>query len=205
MASRTGMGGVVALLLAVSLGVFPAQADPNVALPPITATGAGPIPGGGDDAEQARIGMQLSNLDEADIQEGDGSDAAAFISAAAAAKNSSLSSAFVPVQRVLGCQKDNTSFGVRAYRRADGQWGGAMLVVANSATRNLDALTACVKSSWPAPSPGDATSMCASGWTYPTSGENHRPETYYVLLAGTAGDFCGALNQSYGNFATAWP
>jgi hypothetical protein len=47
--------------------------------------------------------------------------------------------------------------------------------------------------------------MCASGWTYPTSGENHRPETYYILLAGTAGDFCSPRNDSYANFATGWP
>ncbi|OBJ54812.1 hypothetical protein [Mycobacterium sp. 1423905.2] len=199
--------GIAALAfsLAASVVAPAAQADPSVGLPPIATTGAGPIIGGGDDAEQARIARQLSNLDEPDIQEGDGSDAAAFIGAAASTKNSALSSAFVPLQRALGCQKDNTPFGARAYRRADGQWGGAMLVIAQSATTNLDALTACIKSSWPAPSPAGTTSMCTSGWTYPTSGENHRPETYYVLLAGTAGDFCAVLNESYGNFATPWP
>jgi hypothetical protein len=105
----------------------------------------------------------------------------------------------------LGCQQGNTSFGARAYRRADGQWGGAVLVIAKSATSNLDALTTCVKSVWPAPTAGGPTSMCASGWTYPTSGENHRPETYYILLAGTAADFCSSRNDSYANFATRWP
>ena len=47
--------------------------------------------------------------------------------------------------------------------------------------------------------------MCASGWTYPTSGENHRAETYYILLAGTAADFCAPSNANYANYATRWP
>jgi hypothetical protein len=96
-------------------------------------------------------------------------------------------------------------FGTRTYRRNDGQWGGAMLVIAKSATQNLDALTGCVKSGWPGPAAGGPNSMCNSGWTYPTSGENHRPETYYILLAGTASDFCDMPNGNYRNYVTPWP
>ena len=47
--------------------------------------------------------------------------------------------------------------------------------------------------------------MCNSGWTHPTSGENHRPETYYILLAGTASDFCATLNGNYKTNASGWP
>ncbi|GAQ33940.1 hypothetical protein OQ974_09490 [Mycobacterium ulcerans] len=47
--------------------------------------------------------------------------------------------------------------------------------------------------------------MCAHGWTYPTSGQDHRPETYHILLAGTAADFCAKLDEDYANFATNWP
>ena len=78
-------------------------------------------------------------------------------------------------------------------------------VIAKSATQNLDALTGCVKSGWPGPAAGGPNSMCNSGWTYPTSGENHRPETYYLLLAGTASDFCDMPNGDYRNYATSWP
>ena len=47
--------------------------------------------------------------------------------------------------------------------------------------------------------------MCNSGWTYPTSGDNHRPETYYILVAGTASDFCDMPNGNYRNYVTPWP
>ncbi len=80
-----------------------------------------------------------------------------------------------------------------------------MLVIAKSTTPNLDALTFCVKSSWPGPTAGGPNSMCNSGWTYPTSGANHRPETYYILVAGTAADFCSTPNGNYRNYATSWP
>lgn len=206
MAPRIGLSSAAFLLAIAGLvGMPTAPADPGVALPPIGSTGGGPIIGGGDEAAQYRMSLQLNSFGKPDIQEGDGSDAAAFITDAAALHSPGLASAFVPLQRALGCQRDNTSFAARAYRRADGQWGGAMLVVAKSATANLDALTGCIKSVWPAPTAGGPTAMCANGWTYPTSGENHRPETYYILLAGTAADFCSATNANYANFATRWP
>jgi hypothetical protein len=209
MAPRIAVSMTAAALVAASLATAvdtpSAAADPDVALPPIASTGAGPIIGGGDDAAERRISMQLTSLGSPDVQEGDGADAAAFITAAVGVADPRLAAAFAPLQRALGCQRDNTSFGARAFRRNDGQWGGAELVIAKSATANLDALTGCIKSVWPAPTAGGPASMCASGWTYPTSGENHRPETYYILLAGTAADFCGPRNDNYANYAARWP
>jgi hypothetical protein len=200
MASRIVVMVAAALLSAAGLGAPVAAAD--VALPPITPTYGGPIIGGGDEAAQARIALQLNSFDNPDVQESDGNAAAGFIAASAGSANPDFSVAFTPLQRALVCQRDNSSFGARAYRRTDGQWGGAVLVVAKSATSNLDALTTCIKIIWPRPK---GASMCASGWTYPTSGENHRPETYYILLAGTSGDFCGSFDTNYANYATKWP
>lgn len=202
---------VIGALCGLSLAAVPvagmptASGDPNVTLPPMASNGGGPIIGGGDAAAQQRMSLQLNSLGRPDVQEVDGSDAAAFITSAAAVSNRDLASPFVPLQRALGCQTDNAGFGARAYRRSDGQWGGAMLVIAKSATPNVDALASCVRSDWPKSNAGNATSMCNSGWTYPTSGENHRPETYYILLAGTASDFCGAPDVNYRHYAAAWP
>lgn len=195
---RFGVHVATALLIAATACTPTAAAD--VVLPPIASTGGGPIIGGGDEAAEARISLQLINLPE--VGQGDGADAASFIMDSAALANPRFSSAFLPLRRALGCQKDNTSFGARAYRRADGLWGGAVLVIAKSATTNLDALTNCIRSVWTGSAVGG---MCANGWTYPTSGENHRPETYYILLAGTSGDFCGSFDTNYANFATKWP
>ena len=134
-----------------------------------------------------------------------GGPTAQFITAAATFSNRDLATGFVSLQPVLGCQTDKAGFGARTYRRNDGQWGGAMLVIAKSATQNLDALPGCVKSGWPGPAAGGPNSMRSSGWTYPTSGENHHPETYYLLLAGTASYFCDMPNGDYRNYATSWP
>jgi hypothetical protein len=200
MSMRIGVAAGAVSLAAV-LGMPAPHADPGAALPPLPSTGSGPIISGGDEAAQRRMSLQLLSIGGPDVQHGDGSDAAAFIGDAAALGNPRLATAFVALQRVLGCQQGNTSFGARAYRRGDGAWGGAQLVIAKSATADVEALTNCVRSSWPATTVG----MCASGWTYPTSGENHRPETYYILLAGTAGDFCGPPDGNYANFAARWP
>ncbi|MCV6976454.1 hypothetical protein [Mycobacterium bourgelatii] len=200
MAASSGVG-IAAWLLATTAslaGIAPAAADPNVVLPPIASTGGGPIVGGGDDSAQQRISQQLMHFP--DVQQGDGADAASFIMDSASLSNPRFSSTFEPLRRALGCQKD-TSFGARAYRRADGLWGGAVLVIAQSATPDMEALTACIKP-WPGSMVGG---RCTSGWTYPTSGENHRPETYYVLLAGTSGDFCASFDRNYTNYATPWP
>jgi hypothetical protein len=182
-----------------------AAGDPNVSLPPMTSSNGGPIIGGGDEAAQRRIALQLTSRNNPDIQEVDGSDAAAFSNAAAGVADSRLADPFQLLQRALGCQKDNAGFGARAYRRADGQWGGAMLVIAKSDTSDVDALSNCVRSNWRKPTAGGATAMCDSGWTYPTSGDNHRPETFYILLAGTASDFCSVPNANYRNYASEWP
>lgn len=195
----------LASLVVPAAGTPTAAGDPNVTLPTMTSSNGGPIIGGGDDAAQRRISLQLTSRNSPDIQEVDGSDAAAFINAAAGVPDRQLADPFRLLQRALSCQKDNAGFGARAYRRADGQWGGAMLVIAKSATPDVDALTDCVRSNWRGPTAGGATAMCNSGWTYPTSGDNHRPETYYILLAGTASDFCSVPNANYRNYASGWP
>lgn len=206
MAFRIGMNIAAWVLCAGAVvGAPPVQAAPGAVLPPIPSTGGGPIIGGGDEAAQSRIARQLMSVGNADVQEGDGADAASFIMDSAQVAASRLASAFAPLQRALGCQKVNTSFGARAYRRSDGGWGGAMLVIAESATSDMQALTGCIRSVWPAATAGGSNAMCAHGWTYPTSGQDHRPETYHILLAGTAADFCAKLDEDYANFATNWP
>ncbi|GJO59281.1 hypothetical protein NJB1604_53330 [Mycobacterium marinum] len=206
MAFRIGMNIAAWVLCAGAVvGAPPVQAAPGAVLPPIPSTGGGPIIGGGDEAAQSRIARQLMSVGNADVQEGDGADAASFIMDSAQVADSRLASAFAPLQRALGCQKVNTSFGARAYRRSDGGWGGAMLVIAESATSDMQALTGCIRSVWPAATAGGSNAMCAHGWTYPTSGQDHRPETYHILVAGTAADFCAKLDEDYANFATNWP
>ncbi|BBX98486.1 hypothetical protein MLAC_37800 [Mycobacterium lacus] len=184
-----------------------ADGDPTVTLPPLTSTGAGPVIGGGGAAPG--ISQQLFSFGNPDVQEADGTDAARFITAAAAVANRDLASVFLPLQRALGCQqsagKPGTGFGARAYRRTDGQWGGAMLVIAKSSISDVDALTACVKSGWRRATAGTPTSMCNSGWTYPPFADTRRGEGYFVLLAGTASDFCGTPNEKYRNNASGWP
>ncbi|ORA06517.1 hypothetical protein BST12_29215, partial [Mycobacterium angelicum] len=153
----------------------------------------------------AGIPQQLFSFGTPNVQEVDGSDAAQFITAAAGLTDRDLAGVFLPVQRALGCQVNNAGFGARAYRRADGQWGGAMLVIAKSTVSNLDALVGCVKSAWRRPSAGTETSMCNSGWSYPPYSDTRRGEGYFVLLSGTASDFCSALNAKYRTTASAWP
>ena len=81
-----------------------------------------------------------------------------------------------------------------------------MLVTAKSATPNVDALAACAKTNWRRATLGSETSMCNSGWTTPTSFESRSgAEAYYILLAGTADDFCSGLNGKYKTNASAWP
>jgi hypothetical protein len=203
--SRMGVWVATGVLLAAATVMPRAGGEPNVTLPPMTSSGGGAIIGGGDEAAQGRMSLQLTSRNNPDIQEVDGSDAAAFINAAAGLADPRLAAPFQLLQRALGCQKDNAGFGARAYRRSDGQWGGAVLVIAKSATSDVDALTNCVSSNWAKPTAGGATSMCNNGWTYLTSGENHRPETYYVLLSGTASDFCSVPDANYRNYASAWP
>ncbi len=192
------------LSLAAVAGMPTASADPTVTLPPMTSSGSGPIIGGGTAAQQG-ISQQLTSLGNPNVQEVDGSDAAQFITAAAAVANPQLAAPFALLRRALACQSNNAGFGARAYRRADGQWGGAMLVIAKSATPDVDVLTGCVKTNWRRATAGGETSMCNSGWTTPTSFESRRGETYYILLAGTTDDFCSGLNGKYKNNASAWP
>lgn len=199
-------GAVAALALAAVAGMPTAGADP-VTLPPMTPTGGGPIIGGGNNAGNAGISQQLTGLGNPNVQEVDGSDAAQFITAAAAASNPQLAAPFGLLRRALACQNNNAGFGARAYRRADGQWGGAMLVASKSTTPNVDALTACAKTNWRRPTLGSETAMCDSGWTTPNSFDSRRSgaEAYYIFLAGTADDFCSALNGKYKTNAAAWP
>jgi hypothetical protein len=170
----------------------------------MTSSGGGPIIGGGTAAQQG-ISQQLTSLGNPNVQEVDGSDAAQFITAAAGVANPQLAAPFAVLHRALACQNNNAGFGARAYRRNDGQWGGAMLVAAKSATPNVDALTACAKTNWRRATLGSDTAMCNSGWTTPNSFESRGGEAYYILLAGTADDFCSGLNGKYKTNASGWP
>lgn len=120
--SIAAWGLSLAAMAATGIGEPAAEADPDVVLPQIASTGGGPIIGGGNEAAEARILLQLNSLNNPDVQQGDGADAAAFIMDSAGLSNPRFSSTFTPLRRALGCQKDNTSFGARAYRRADGLW-----------------------------------------------------------------------------------
>jgi hypothetical protein len=189
------------LVLGAVAGMPTAVADPTVTLPPMTSTGGGSIIGGGSNAA---ISQQLTGLGNPNVQEVDGSDAAQFITAAAAVANPQLAAPFALLRRVLACQNNNAGFAARAYRRTDGQWGGAMLVTSKSTTPNVDALNSCAQTNWRRPTAGAETSMCNNGWTTPTSGDR-RSEIYYILLAGTADDFCSGLNGKYKTNASGWP
>ncbi|WP_421845934.1 hypothetical protein [Mycobacterium sp.] len=183
------------------------HAEPAVTLPPMTSTDAGPIIGGGDSALERRISEQLVSFDTPEVEEVDGSDAAQFIAAAADVADRELASVFLLLQRALGCQqKAGAGFGARAYRRTDGRWGGAMLVIAESAVPDVDALTACITSGWRRATAGAPNSMCNNGWSYPPFANTRRGEqSYFVLLAGTASDFCSVPNANYRNKARSWP
>lgn len=200
---------VTLLALGAVAGLPAAGADPAAGLPPMTSSGSGPIIGGGSAAAQG-IAQQLFSFGNPNVvQEVDGSDAAQFITSAAGAANQQLAAPFSLLRRALACQTDNSGsgagFGARAYRRNDGQWGGAMLVAAKSATPSLDTLVGCVKTNWRRTAAGGETAMCNNGWTTPTSYESRRGETYYILLAGTAADFCSDLNAKYKSDASGWP
>ncbi|OBA59242.1 hypothetical protein A5647_18130 [Mycobacterium sp. 1100029.7] len=195
---------IAACTLAVGVLAMPtAVADPTGTLPPMTATNGGPIIGGGGAASQ--MSQQLKSLNDPNVQEVDGPDAAQFIAAAAGISDRDLASPFMALQRALGCQKNNAGFGARAYRRNDGQWGGAMLVIPKSAYPDTDAMKACEMSNWRRPSLGSSTSMCNGGWAYPPQTFNNKGGDYVVLLAGTNTDFCTALNGNYKTTASAWP
>lgn len=182
----------------------PAASADSVTLPPMTSGGGGSIIGGGNNAG---IAQQLTSLGNPNVQEVDGSDAAQFITAAASVGNARLAAPFGLLRRALACQTNGSGFGARAYRRNDGQWGGAMLVAAKSVTPNVDALAACAKTNWRKPTTGSDTAMCNSGWTTPNSFDSRRGggEAYYILLAGTADDFCAPLTAKYKTNAGAWP
>lgn len=197
------------LALGAAAGLPAVGADPAAGLPPMASSGSGPIIGGGSAAAQG-ITQQLFSFGNPNVvHEVDGSDAAQFITSAAGAANQQLAGPFSLLRRALACQTDNSGpgagFGARAYRRNDGQWGGAMLVAAKSATPNLDNLVGCVKTNWRRTAAGGETAMCNNGWTTPTSYESRRGETYYILLAGTAADFCSDLNAKYKDDASGWP
>jgi hypothetical protein len=189
------------LSLGAVAGPPTAGADPAT-LPAMTSTGSGPIIGGGNNAG---ISQQLTGLGDPNVQEVDGSDAAQFVTAAGTLASPQLAAPFGLLRRALACQNNNAGFGARAYRRSDGQWGGAMLVAAKSTVPNVDALAACAKTNWRRSMAGNQNSMCDSGWTTPNSFESRSGETYYILLAGTADDFCSQLNGKYKTNASAWP
>lgn len=205
---------LAASLLVTVAGPPAAHADPTATLPPLTSGGA-PIIGGGTNAG---IAKQLIDLANPDIQQGDGTDAANFINAAASATDQQLSAPFSLLRRGLSCQKDNAGFGARAYRRADGKWGGAMLVAAKSNVStgsssgsssfndaSVAAFKQCVMTNWRRASAGGEHAMCNGSWETPTNGDLRKVETYYVLLAGTSADFCVDLNDKLKDNARGWP
>jgi hypothetical protein len=196
------IGVLLAACVPFLAGMPTGHADP-VTLPAMTSGGGGPIIGGGNNAG---IAQQLTSLGNPNVQEVDGSDAAQFITAAAAVTNPQLAAPFSLLRRGLACQNNNAGFGARAFRRNDGLWGGAMLVTAKSATPNVDALNACAQTNWRKPTLGSDTTMCNSGWTTANSfTSREQSEAYYILLAGTNDDFCNALNGKYKTKFNAWP
>lgn len=201
MALRIG-AAIAACVLSLSAAAGIPAATADVTLPAMTSGGGGAIIGSGNNAG---IAQQLTSLGNPNVQEVDGSDAAQFITAAAAVSNAQLAAPFGLLRRALACQTNNAGFGARAYRRNDGLWGGAMLVAAKSTVGNVDALATCAKTNWRRPTTGNQTSMCDNGWTTPNSFESRGGEAYYILLAGTADDFCSQLNGKYKTNAGAWP
>lgn len=201
MALRIGAAIAAGVLSLSAVSQIPTAAA-DVTLPAMTSGGGGAIIGGGNNAG---IAQQLTSLGNPNVQEVDGSDAAQFITAAAAVSNAQLAAPFGLLRRALACQTNNAGFGARAYRRNDGLWGGAMLVAAKSTVGNVDALASCAKTNWRRPTTGNQTSMCDNGWTTPNSFESRGGEAYYILLAGTANDFCNQLNGKYKTNAGAWP
>jgi hypothetical protein len=195
------IGILLAACMPFLAGIPTGHADP-VTLPAMTSGGGGPIIGGGSNAG---IAGQLTSLGNPNVQEVDGSDAAQFITAAAAVANQQLAAPFSLLRRGLACQTNNAGFGARAYRRNDGLWGGAMLVTAKSATPNVDALNACAQTNWRKPTLGSDTAMCNSGWTTQNAFTHRESENYYILLAGTNVDFCTGLNGKYKTGFNAWP
>ena len=197
-------GVVAALVLGAAAGMPTAGADP-VTLPPMTSGGGGPIIGGGSAAQQGISAQLFSFGNPSVVQEVDGSAAAQFITAAASVSNQQLAAPFSLLRRALACQTNGAGFGARAFRRNDGLWGGATLVAAKSATPNVDELASCAKTNWRRASAGSDTSMCNSGWATPNNFGSRAEETYYVMLAGTADDFCSDLNGKFKGNAAGWP
>ncbi|MEE2855304.1 MAG: hypothetical protein VX424_21935 [Actinomycetota bacterium] len=198
--ARPIRGAIALLALGAAAGMPTAGADAT--LPAMTSSGGGPIVGGGINAG---IAQQLFSFGKPDVQEVDGSDAAQFVTTAAASTNSQLAAPFSLMRRALACQTNNAGFGARAFRRSDGQWGGAMVVAAKSATPDPDGLVACAKTNWRRATAGTPSSLCNSGWSTPNTFESRRGETYYVMLAGTADDFCSAVNAKFRDNSNGWP
>lgn len=203
---RITAGRICRIIAAVALGAAAsapaAGADPSAGLPAMTSSGSGPITGGGSGAAQGITQQLFSFGNPSIVQEVDGSDAVQFINAAAAAANSQLAAPFSLLRRGLACQPNNAGYGARAFRRNDGQWGGAMLVAAKSAAPDVEG---CAKTNWRRGTAGSQASICNSGWATPNNFSRRQGETYYILLAGTADDFCTDLNGKFKDNAVGWP
>jgi hypothetical protein len=197
------ISAIAACALTVGALAVPPTAVADTGLPPMTPTNGGPIIGGGGSASQ--MSQQLKSLGDPNVQEVDGPDAAQFIAAAAAITNRDLAGPFMALQRSLSCQQNNAGFGARAYRRNDGQWGGAMLVIPKSAYPDTAAMKACEMTNWRRPSAGSTMSPCNSSWTYPPQQFNNKGGDYSVMLAGTDSNFCSKLNGNYQGTASPWP
>ncbi|BCI91640.1 hypothetical protein NIIDMKKI_68460 [Mycobacterium kansasii] len=89
-----------------------AAADPTVTLPPMTSTGSGPMIAGTGAAPG--LSQQLTGLNNPNVQEVDGSDAAQFITAAASVTDPQLAAPFVLLHRALACQGNGAGSGPRS-------------------------------------------------------------------------------------------
>lgn len=201
---RVGAGLAACCLLLGGVGATPVTRADAVTLPTLTSSGGGPVIGGG---AAAQVTQQLFSFGRPDVQEADGSDAAQFITAASAIANPQLAAPFSPLRRMLSCQNNNSGFGARAFRRTDGLWGGAMLVIAKSTYSDADAMKACAQTNWRRATAGSDTAMCNDGWTYPNTFESrHGNVGYYVVLAGTTDDFCTMVNAKFKDEkSSGWP
>ena len=193
---------IALLALGAAAGLPTAGADPTGALPAMTSSGGGPIIGGGSNAG---IAQQLFSFGAPNVQEVDGSDAAQFITSAAASTSSQLAAPFSLMRRDAAVQTQQRRIrGARlsAQRRA---MASVMVVAAKGATANVDGLVACAKTNWRRATAGTQNSLCNAGWSTPNTYDSRRGETYYILFAGTANDFCTAVNGKFKDNSNGWP
>ena len=199
--------GVLLAACGLSLGAAAAMpaayADPSVTLPPMTSGGGGPIIGGGSTRRESRsscsaLAIRMSKR-----------------STARTRRNSSRPPPRWP-----------TRSSRRPSRCCVGRWR-ARPTTPDSGRAPIDATTGngearCwsrpraphrTSTTWPAaprpigagPRPVRKRRCATTAGATPNTYESRRGETYYILLAGTAADFCSALNAKYKDNSNGWP